>query len=140
MSFVATWTILNADGTNSGDEMVIRSATDVADLISALGQPGATAALVRHEQRPTVQDDEGRTVPDHDMSVGVWQGFGYLTYADPDHDYETLAGVPESPEFAAHYVEYDTGTGVPLDRLQAALVEFLESARRPSTVDWQEPL
>nr|MDT0659102.1 Imm1 family immunity protein [Micromonospora sp. DSM 115978] len=140
MSFVATWTILNPDGASGGDEMVVRTADDVADLIKALQQPGATAALVRHEQRQMATDDQGSPVPDHDVTVGVWQGFGYLTYADPTHDYETLRGADDSPGYPAHYVEYDPGTGVALDVLHAALTEFLRTGQRPTVVGWQEPL
>jgi len=137
MSFVATWTVLTDDGANSGGELVVSTAQDIDTLLDALNSPGATAALIRHTNRAAVPDGSGGMVPDHDMSAGVWQGYGYLTYTDTEHEYETLTGDPDSPAYPAHYVEYDAGTGVDLPTLRQALVEFLHTAQRPTSVAWQ---
>lgn len=137
MSFVATWTILNPDGAAGGGEMTVDSPDDITRLIDDLDSAGATAAMVRHDRRPMVSDGAGGQVPDHDMTVGVWQGYGYLTFTDADHDYAVLDGDPRSPSYPAHYVDYDAGSGVPLDALRAALVQFLETANRPDNVEWQ---
>jgi hypothetical protein len=137
MSFVATWTILKPDGTADGGEMTVDTAQDVTSLIDELDKDGASAAMVRHDRRPMVADGTGGQVPDHDMTVGVWQGYGYLSFTDAVHDYMVLNGDPRSPAYPAHYVEYDAGTGVPLDRLRAALLQFLETAARPDNVEWK---
>jgi hypothetical protein len=140
MSFVATWTTAAPAGDRTDDELAVRTASDVAELIKALNQPGAGAALLCHQRRKTVPDDNGGQVPDHNMTAGVWQGFGYLSYADLDHEYMTLAGVENSPAYPAQAVEYDAGTGVALELLSSALVQFLETAQRPTCVTWREPL
>lgn len=137
MSFVATWTVLNPDGAAGGGEMTVDSPDDVTRLINELDKTGATAAMLRHERRPMVSDGADGQVPDHDMTVGVWQGYGYLSYIDADHDYALLDGDPRSPSCPAHYLDYDAGSGVPLDRLHAALLQFLETAERPDNVEWQ---
>ncbi|GAB3139113.1 hypothetical protein GCM10027290_07670 [Micromonospora sonneratiae] len=139
MSFIATWTILKPEGEESGGEMTVHTPDDVDTLIAALGQPGATAALVQHQKRPMVHDEDLGEIPDHDMTIGVWQRYGYLSFADLDHEYMYLDGEPNSPRFAGDYTEYPTGSGVSLATLRVALVEFLESAQRPTCVAWQEP-
>ena len=139
MTFVATWTILMGHGPTAGGEMTVRTRQDIAALLQALAEPGATAAMLRHEARPMVPDGRGGQVPDHDMTVGVWRGYGYLSFIDADHDSMTLAGLPDSPDYPAHYVEYDQGEGIPLEQLQAALTEFLETGRRPAGVTWHTP-
>jgi hypothetical protein len=48
-----------------------------------------------------------------------------------------LDGDPRSPSYPAHYVDYDAGTGVPLDRLRVALVQFLETTARRDNVQWK---
>lgn len=133
------WTVLNAEGEPSGGEMVVRDPADVDRLIAALGAPGATAAMAHHSGRPKAYDEDLGEVPDHDMTIGVRQGFGYLSFADLDHDLAYPDGVPDSPGFAADYAEYPAGSGVTLQDLRAALVEFLETAQRPTRVDWREP-
>lgn len=137
MSFVAIWTVLQPDGTAGGGEMTVDTQGDVPRLIEELDAEGATAAMVRHDRRPMVPDGAGGQVPDHDMTVGVWQGYGYLSFIDAEHEYMVLDGDPQSPPYPAHYVEYDAGTGVPLDRLRAALLQFLETAARPDNVEWK---
>lgn len=137
MSFVATWTVLTPEGTANGGEMTVHTPADVARLVTELAGPGATAAMIRHEQRPTISDPNLGEVPDHDMTAGVWQGYGYLSFTDAEHEYMVTVGDPRSPGYAAHYIEYDAGTGIALSDLEAALVRFLDTTTRPDNVEWQ---
>jgi hypothetical protein len=137
MNFVATRTVLNPDGTADGGEMTVETPQDVTRLTDELDKAGATAAMIRHDRRPMISDGAGGQVPDHDMTVGVWHGYGYLSFTDAEHDYMVLDGDPRSPAYPAHYIDYDAGTGVPLDRLRAALVQFLETTDRPDNVRWK---
>lgn len=137
MSFSATWSNLAPDDPVGGGQMTVRTPDDVAWLITELGRPGATAAMVYHDDRPMIPDDSFGQLPDHDMTVGVWQNYGYLSYIDDTHDFMVLDGDSRSPYYPAHYIEYDAGTGVTLDLLHAALVQFLETAQRPDNVRWK---
>jgi hypothetical protein len=120
MSFVATWTILTPDGPPGGGDMTVRTPDDVATLVAELGAPGATAAMIYHDRRPTVSDGADGRVPDHDLTAGVWQGRGYLSYVDDTHDFAVTDGDPHSPAFPADYIEYPAGSGIALDSLHAA--------------------
>jgi hypothetical protein len=119
--------------------MVVHDPADTDRLSAGLSKHGATAAMAHHSDHPQAYNEDLGEVPDHDMTIGVWQGFGYLSFADLDHDLAYPDGVPDSPGFAADYAEYPTGSGVTLQDLRAALVEFLETAQRPTRVDWREP-
>ncbi|GAB2963175.1 hypothetical protein GCM10027280_60050 [Micromonospora polyrhachis] len=138
MSLTAVWTILTPEAENSGGEMVVRTSDDVDALIMALSQPGSTAALVQHQDRPTVYDEDLGDIPDHDVTIGIWRGFGYLSFADLEHEFMYSDGESDSPSFAGHYTEYPAGSGVNLATLRAALVEFLETAQRPTNIHWKE--
>ena len=46
-----------------------------------------------------ISDGAGGHVPDHDMTVGVWHGYGYLSFTDAEHDYMVLDGDPRSPSY-----------------------------------------
>lgn len=137
MTFTAVWTVLDPDAHSQGKRMVVASAEDVDALVAALDAPGATAAMIRHQTRPTVEGDEGEQLPDHDVTAGVWHGYEYMSFSDEGHDYATLDGDPASPPYAAHYDEFDPGTGVSIQALIEALREFLTTAQRPTAVAWR---
>ncbi|MBW4716218.1 Imm1 family immunity protein [Saccharothrix obliqua] len=143
MSFTAVWPTTDAAGAESADEMTVETPDDVDALLRRLAEPGAGPAVVEHRERDLIEDTEGllgppgkTRIPDHDVAAAVHAGYGYLTYADPDHDYATLAGEPNSPGYRSEYVDFPAGAGVPVVVLAAALKEFLATARRPGDVAW----
>jgi len=145
MSFTAVWPISDPNDTDAADELTVSTPEDVDTLLSRLADPGAGPAVVEHVDRDLITDTEGllgapgaTEIPDHDVAVAVHGGFGYLTYADPEHDYSTLRGEAGSPELRSEYVDYPAGAGVPVEVLAAALKDFLATARRPTCVEWQE--
>ncbi|RKT57501.1 Imm1 family immunity protein [Saccharothrix australiensis] len=144
MSFTAVWPIANPDGTETADELTVDAPEDVDALLGRLAEPGAGPAVVEHGDRPLLDDTEGllgapgrAKIPDHDVAAAVHGGYGYLTYADPDHDYSTLDGDPDSPEYRSEYVDYPAGSGVPVGTLALALKDFLATGQRPTCVGWQ---
>ncbi len=144
MSFTAVWPIQDPDDTEAADELTVAAPEDVDTLLECLAEPGAGPAVIEHQDRDLLDDTEGllgapgqTKIPDHDVAAAVHDGYGYLTYADPDHDYSTLAGDPDSPEYRSEYVDYPAGAGVPTETLGEALKEFLATAKRPTTVTWQ---
>ncbi|NUT54140.1 MAG: hypothetical protein HOV94_43645 [Saccharothrix sp.] len=144
MTFTAVWPITDEHGADTADEMTVAEPDDVDALLRRLAEPGAGPAVIEHQDRPLITDTEGllgapgtARLPDHDVAAAVHRGHGYLTYADPDHDYSTLVGDPASPEYRSEYVDYPAGTGVAVDVLAAALKEFLATAGRPEGVTWQ---
>ncbi|MEU6152292.1 Imm1 family immunity protein [Actinosynnema sp. NPDC047251] len=144
MSFTAVWPINDPEDAEAADESTVDSPQDVDALLRRLAEPGAGPAVIEHQDRPLLDDTEGllgapgqTKIPDHDVAAAIHAGFGYLTYADPDHDYSTLVGDPGSPEYRSEYVDYPAGTGVPVEALGAALKDFLATAARPTCVEWQ---
>ncbi|MER5264640.1 Imm1 family immunity protein [Actinosynnema sp. NPDC002837] len=144
MSFTAVWPIMKERDADAADEMTVGTPEDVDTLLTRLAEPGAGPAVIEHQDRELITDTEGllgapgsAKIPDHDMAAAIHQGYGYLTYADPEHDYSTLAGDPASPEYRSEYVDYPAGAGVPVDVLATALKEFLATAKRPEGVTWQ---
>ncbi|MFD1150160.1 Imm1 family immunity protein [Saccharothrix hoggarensis] len=144
MSFTAVWPINDVNDADAADELTVSAPEDVDTLLSRLAEPGAGPAVIEHQDRELITDTEGllgspgsTKIPDHDVAAAIHAGFGYLTYADPDHDYSTLQGDPASPEYRSEYVDYPAGAGVPVGVLAAALKDFLATAQRPTCVEWQ---
>lgn len=145
MSFTAVWPIDDEQDADAADQLTVDTPEDVDVLLARLAEPGAGPAVIEHQDRELIVDTEGllgnpgeTRIPDHDVAAAVHGGFGYLTYADPDHDYSTLKGDPSSPEYRSEYVDYPAGAGVPVEVLAAALKDFLATARRPARVEWQD--
>lgn len=145
MSFTAVWPIMKEHDADAADEMTVGTPEDVDALLTRLAEPGAGPAVIEHQDRELITDTEGllgapgvAKIPDHDVAAAVHRGYGYLTYADPDHDYSTLDGEEESPEYRSEYVDYPAGAGVPVETLAMALNEFLTTAQRPTCVRWRD--
>jgi len=144
MSFTAVWPITDEQDAHAADEMTVATPEDVDALLTRLAEPGAGPAVIEHQERELITDTEGllgapgsTKIPDHDVAAAVHRGFGYLTHADPDHDYSTLVGDPSSPEYRSEYVDYPAGSGVPPEALATALKDFLATAERSGSVTWQ---
>lgn len=131
------WVVFAPDGQVRGSSMAVATTDDIDRLVATLSEPGVSAAMIEHTGRTHVLF-EGEELPDHDMTAGVHEGFGYLSYSDGDHDYAMPAGDAASPPYAAHYVDYNAGTGVAIETLTEALREFLATAQRPTCIQWQD--
>ena len=145
MSFTAVWPISDPDDSDAADELTVSTPEDVDALLARLAEPDAGPAVIEHLDRDLITDTEGllgapgaTKIPDHDVVAAVRGGFGYLTYADPEHDSSTLEGEAASPELRSEHVDYPAGAGVAVEVLATALKDFLATARRPSCVRWRE--
>ncbi|MEU6128287.1 Imm1 family immunity protein [Saccharopolyspora sp. NPDC047091] len=122
----------------------------VREFITRLSSNTVSDALLTHTQRPrmeTLIPDEDApgaflTVPDHYVIAGVHQDRGALSYqgndghhTEPVHLYSHGRGpdqpvIYETDEFPPH-------CEIPTATLGEALVEFLQTATRPLTLNWQ---
>jgi hypothetical protein len=132
----ATWAVIDPNDLDAGGTMLVRDAHDVDHLVEALSQPEASAALIHHHGRPSVEF-EGELMPDHEVRAAVQGEYGYLTWSDEDLGYAVSEGKPESPACLADYAEYAAGTGVDLATFRAALIEFLTTGQRPTCLAWR---
>lgn len=136
MTITAVWPISSATDANAGDGVTIAEPAGIDDLIARLAEPNAGAATIWHEARELADTATGML--DHDVAAAVSNGFGYLSHIDVDHDYAVLDGDPDSPQLSTDDVEFPAGSGVGLPVLAAALREFLETGRRPSSLEWRD--
>ncbi|GAB3285440.1 Imm1 family immunity protein [Parasphingorhabdus pacifica] len=135
MTITAVWPISSTTDANAGDGVTITEPAGIDDLIDRLAEQNAGAATIWHESRELADAEAGML--DHDVAAAVAGGYGYLSHIDVEHDFAVLAGDPESPELITDDVEFPAGSGVRLPVLATALREFLETGRRPSSVEWR---
>lgn len=122
----------------------------VREFVTQLASDQVSDALLTHTQRPRMdtlipdEDDPDAflTVPDHSVIVGVHGDRGALSYQGNDgHDTEPvhLYSHGESPEYPVLYEtdEFPPYCEIPTDALVEALVEFLQTAKRPVALSWQ---
>lgn len=133
-------------------EQVAELATpeQVHEFVTLLSSDTVSDALLTHTRRPRVEtlipdeDDPEAflTVPDHSVIVGVHGDRGALSYQGNDgHGTETihLYSHGDGPEQPVIYEtdEFPPHCEVPTATLVEALVEFLQTAKRPLTLGWQ---
>jgi len=143
MTFTAIWPTYdgNPDG---GERMAVSTPGDVDALVAKLNSTTSGAAMITHDGRQAAPITEASfgpidaPTPDHLLTAGVSDGYGYLTYVDPAHEMSPPLGSSSSPAYISDYAEYPPGSGVPIEVLAAALKEFLLTAQRPSCVQWQD--
>jgi hypothetical protein len=135
MSFTASWPIYD-DSPDGGRRMTVTTPDEADTLVRMLAEDTAGAATIEHHNREQ-SVFMGEPSPDHVLSAGVWQGFGYLQYVDTDHELAHPLGDPNSPIYHSDSSEFDAGTGVPIETLAKALKEFLATAQRPTCVEWR---
>ncbi|NIJ14644.1 hypothetical protein FHU38_005045 [Saccharomonospora amisosensis] len=113
-------------GHDQGYDLELTAAADVDELIRLLSLDDAGAASIQ------------RTEVDPVLDVQVHDRFGYLMYVG-DQMYGYSVGDPDSPDLAdLSEVGFPAGTGVPLERFRAALVEFItKDGALPSVVEWR---
>lgn len=136
----AHWAARTTEGRWVGGRLEVSSATDVEQLMTAIAQPLAEAAIIYHGGRPMIRNpffEDGEDVPDHEVEVGVRDGWGYIRMStSDDDDIWNLDGDPASPQYVQGESEFPAGSGLPLAQVSAALNAFLLTARRPECVPW----
>jgi Immunity protein Imm1 len=137
----ARWSSLQAGLESDGEHHVTVLATpdDVRGLVEQLRGPDTTEAHLVHGARPRDVDEwSGDETPDHQVTIGVHAGFGYMEFIDSAHVVQ-IVGDPESPEWHTHSSGYfNRGSGISVDTLTDMVTEFLTTGQLPTRVRWRE--
>jgi hypothetical protein len=112
---------------------VVACEADVDTLVAALASPDCNDGTLDHFARPL--DREGE--PDHNVVLAVRGGWGYVNYVDNGFA-GWPKGDPDAPFVDERFTDFPPGTGLPLPTFRAVLVQFMETAERPTVVDWYE--
>ncbi len=77
------------------------------------------------------------------LEIGINGDHGLLTHADDLGTFITTNGGardgdPLIYDYMGHVREFPTDVEVPLERLRAAVHEFITTSRRPTSVDWRQ--
>ena len=136
MTLEVSWKVQETDRTRT-EKAIVSDPADIERLLVALGKDAASDALIYHQQRPRHESPAG-PMPDHDMSAAASRGWGYLSFVDVDHGLSSLFGEAGSPEYHGEHCHHPAGSGVRLDSLRDALIEFLNTSQRPTCVRWLE--
>ena len=112
------------DGVSSGYQTTLEHPVDVEKFVAYLAQPWVFPASIQTEVFA--------------CDVVVAHGYGYLYYAGIDQEVDGYSvGHPDSPAVEAEQW-FPSGAGVSIETLTEALVELLETGRRPTNIQWQE--
>jgi hypothetical protein len=130
---VGLWTNLADPERAEQRSLVVESRAGVEALVRTLADPTAYDACLDHGLRPP--DAHGQV--DHNVTVAVRGGWGYLHYVDNQFQ-GWPKGDPRSPAVDEQYTGFPAGTGLPLDRYTEVLVEFLDTATLPVSVEWYD--
>jgi Immunity protein Imm1 len=141
-TMTAQWSAPVTGKRGAGGRRTVRSAADVDELLAAITDFPAEAAIIYHEDRPMVQlpDVDDGDFPDHTVEVAVRDGWGYVRMCiQDDGDWWWITdGEPTSPAYVQGESEFPAGSGVPVAEVAGALKEFLRTARRPMSLRWVE--
>lgn len=110
------------DGTQNSERLPLVSDADVTRLAELLAQPWADSG--------SIQTDDAA------LDVRIVDGWGYLQYAG-DAGYLVTDGDPQSPA-APCVADFPAGTGLPVEDVIAALLEFVRTRQLPATVPWRD--
>ncbi|MCR3721168.1 MULTISPECIES: Imm1 family immunity protein [Prauserella salsuginis group] len=123
---------------------------DVRAFMATLAEKTVSDAILTHTARPRVDtaipDDDAPsgylTVPDHSVIAGIHGDRGALSYrgndghgSEPVHLYSHGDG-PERPVLY-ETDEFPPNCEIPASAVAEALIEFLDSGKRPLNVAWQ---
>lgn len=126
------------------------SADEVRAFVATLAEETVSDAVVTHTGRPRVDtaipDDDAPggylTMPDHSVIAGIHGTRGALSYRgadghgpEPVHLYSRGDG-PDQPVLY-ETDEFPPNCEIPADAVADALVEFLDTAKRPLNLAWQ---
>ncbi len=141
MSFIAAWGVHDEHDPRAGVRVTITTPEQVDSMVEQLAMDTSEAAKIIHDARSLSYSVlAGEMGPDHQLWAGIWQGYGYLMYADDDHELCQPVGDPDSPVYHSDSDQYEAGTGVAIETFTKALKEFLATAQRPTCVEWREVL
>jgi len=117
----------------------LSSPLEVLELVEQLAQAHTSEAYLIHTGRPRVTSAvTGRTKADHGLTIAVHDGRGYAEYSDSRWHCQTL-GDPDSGEWhTTHQGHFLPGSGIPVDQLAAMVIEFLNTAKLPESVQWRD--
>ncbi|WP_158605638.1 Imm1 family immunity protein [Amycolatopsis panacis] len=110
------------DGVQGGQRLPLADDADVTRLAELLAEPWADTASIQSE--------------DAALNVHVQDGWGYLLYAG-DAGYLMTDGDPASPA-APCEMDFPAGSGLPAERVIAAVREFVRTRKLPKTVPWRD--
>jgi hypothetical protein len=141
-TMTAHWSAPVRGTRGAGGRRTVRSAADVDELLAAITDYPAEAAIIYHEARPMVQlpeIDDG-DFPDHTVEIAVRDGWGYMRMSiKGDGDcWWIIDGDPASPAYVQGESEFPAGSRVPVSEVAVALKEFLRTAHRPMSLRWAE--
>ncbi|GAA3995701.1 hypothetical protein GCM10022247_14510 [Allokutzneria multivorans] len=110
---------------------------DIPAMLQRLETEQGLDATAVHLDRPRIAPHDH---PDHDLRFGVRRRdggcVGAIFFADTAGSWVTLGeGPEEGPVYAE--MEFPARCEVSLNQLEGALIEFLRTRQRPTTVDWQ---
>lgn len=128
----------------------LATADEVREFVALLSGAHVSDAFLTHAERPRIDTlmpdesdpDEFLTVPDHSVIVGVHGDRGALSYQGNDGHGEEFVHLYSRGEGPGEPVLYETeefppDCEVPVEVIADALVEFLETAKRPTSLTWQ---
>jgi hypothetical protein len=143
MTIMAAWADFHpgTERERETHEVTLSTRSDVQELVDRLARPDTSEAVLTHSARPLRTNEfTGESGSDHHVVVGVFKGFGYVEYTDPDH-VSQIVGEPSSPEWhttmSDHFL---AGTGVSLATLVDLIEEFRTTSVRPTIVRWRDGL
>ncbi|OLT44116.1 hypothetical protein BJF85_20655 [Saccharomonospora sp. CUA-673] len=128
----------------------LATSEEVRAFVTTLADETVSDAILTHFSRPRVDtgipdDDAPRgylTMPDHSVIVGIHGDRGALSYrgndgrgSDPVHLYSRGDG-PDQPVLY-ETDEFPPHCEVPIEAVADALIEFLDTAKRPLNLAWQ---
>ncbi|MBB5156105.1 Imm1 family immunity protein [Saccharopolyspora phatthalungensis] len=119
--------------------ITVDNVDQVRALVDQLADADAGSAVITHSDRP-LWNEQG---PDHELVVAVaTDGRAALSYWDQDTSrHYSRGGSEPSGGWEDEDISPPADAWVQRSELEGALAEFLRSAQRPNTVQWQpDPL
>lgn len=123
----------------------------VHEFVTLLASDHVSDAILTHTSRPRFEtpipdeDHPGTylTVPDHSVIAGIHGERGALSYRGNDGHSDDPVHLYSQGEGADHPAIYETdefppNCEVPIETIMKALVEFLETGKRPVSIAWQQ--
>ncbi|MGW4395128.1 Imm1 family immunity protein [Amycolatopsis nivea] len=110
------------DGVPGGESLALATDADVTRLAELLAQPWADTASIQTAEAA--------------LDVHLTDEWGYLQYAG-EAGYLVTDGDPASPPIPSE-VDFPAGSGLPAERVVAAVREFVRTRQLPSSVPWRD--
>lgn len=122
------------DGRWRDHAVIVEGETGIRQLVQALVDQHAHDIVITHRDNLLPSG-----YPDHELAVGLREGWGALRY-DGDDDgggtWYSRGACPAEP-VDCNEGQFPPFCEIPLPTIEAALGEFLRTTRRPTKVTWQ---